>query len=105
MPRPLQTTLIPALCLALLLAGCGRSVGTTIAPDPAFLALDADGDGRLSLQESRLSAIAFAALDLNQDGSLSQLEWRGAEADPNTALQIQVTNEERRPHRPGPGTW
>ena len=98
-------TLTAGLILAIALAGCGRAPGTTIAPDEGFQALDADQDGRLSQPESRLSVIAFAGLDRNQDGYLTQLEWRGASADPATALQIQVTNEERRPHRPGTGAW
>ncbi len=46
----------------------------SIGADPLFEALDANGDGRLSLRESRQAQAAIKKLDLNSDGRVGEQE-------------------------------
>jgi hypothetical protein len=99
-------TLIAAVIVTGLISGCGRAAITTVGPDAGFAALDANDDGRLSREESRLLPAAFADQDLNGDGFLSQLEWQGASADGTLAGRLQEQHEAQRNTRPvGPGTF
>ncbi|MFN3430208.1 MAG: hypothetical protein ACK46X_09650 [Candidatus Sericytochromatia bacterium] len=98
--------LIAAAIGAVLISGCGRAAITSVGPDAGFAALDANDDGRLSREESRLLPAAFAEQDLNGDGFLSQLEWQGASADESLAGRLQEQSEAQRNTRPvGPGTF
>ena len=78
-------------------AGCGHSSSNAgIAPDPMFLALDTDGDGRLSLEESQLPLALFQKLDLNGDGFIDVLEWSAGRDDATAVARSQQRLNDQR---------
>jgi hypothetical protein len=101
-PLALLVLLGAAWCLS----GCGHPPSTAgVTPDADFLALDTNGDGHLTLAESKLSPLEFQALDQNGDGSIDILEWSGGRDDAGTATRVQqwITEERaiRDPHANG----
>jgi hypothetical protein len=98
--------LASCLLVALVVTGCGRHVSSVgLAADPGFAALDANGDGAVSLEESHMAQLAFQAADRNGDGLLDVLEWQGAGDATGIIAQRQQEREDsrdvREPHRTG----
>ena len=95
-----------SILAVVLVGGCGHPPSTGVdAAAVAFKALDANHDGKLTLQESGLSALAFQALDANGDGVLDLLEWEAAPDPTQTVDQLQQqtvdTHTTRDPHGTG----
>ncbi len=51
-------------------------------PNAMFRALDADGDGAISIRELRKAVVALKKLDADKDGKITQAEAMGGPGDP-----------------------
>ncbi|MDB5098484.1 MAG: hypothetical protein JWM80_2905 [Cyanobacteria bacterium RYN_339] len=101
---PIRVVLFLALLASV--SACGRHVTSVgLAADPAFAALDADGDGKVSLVESHMALLAFQAADRNGDGGIDVLEWQSVGDASGIVAQRQRDREDQRdvmdPHRTG----
>ena len=92
--------------LGLVLTSCGHVVPAEVVQNTSFQALDTNHDGKLTVEESQLSAIAFLTRDANGDGMLDPLEWLGQPDPTLPARQAEQQEDQKQtvmdPHHTGP---
>ncbi|MBS1798204.1 MAG: EF-hand domain-containing protein [Acidobacteria bacterium] len=75
--------LLLSLLLAVPLASAQRPGGGPPPPRPALLAIDTNGDGKLSVEEIAAASVGLITLDKDHDGQLTSLEYLPSQNDPN----------------------
>jgi Ca2+-binding EF-hand superfamily protein len=62
-------------------------------PSPMFDAIDADGDGAISMRELRKAVVALKQLDADKDGEITRAEALGGPADPAAMIDRMMEND------------
>lgn len=73
----------------------GRGPGGPGGPQPnaMFTAIDADGDGVISLRELRKAVVALKQLDTDKDGKITQAEAMGGPPNPEAMIDRVMEND------------
>ena len=62
-------------------------------PNAMFTAMDADGDGAISMRELRKAVVALKQLDADKDGKITQAEATGGPPDPQAMIDRVMEND------------
>lgn len=62
-------------------------------PNAMFTAMDADGDGAISMRELRKAVVALKQLDADKDGKITQAEAMGGPPDPEAMIDRVMEND------------